>query len=156
TTITAGATSQAPSAADDPVRGKEYFDRAAYIPPALERYAHSELMLSRVLSENMDASAAIFRDQTDTQAVFISSPDGRRGVLFLDSSHAPSEGLRLHVNRNFKYFEGGLGYTTTTGLRVSNHVSGRFPREVENALARDRFHMVSARIHADIDLTQTE
>ncbi len=156
TTITAGATSQAPNSGNDPIRGKEYFDRAAYIPPALERYAHTEVMLSRVVSENMDASAAVFKDQTDTQALFTNSGDGRRGVLFLDSSNSPSEGLRLHLNRNFKYFQGGLGYTTTTGLAVSNHTSARFPHEVQNALTRERFHLVTARFHADIDLTQTE
>src|SRR5437879_1074141 len=42
TTFTVGMSTQAPTAIDDPVRGKEYFDRTLYVPPALERYSHSE------------------------------------------------------------------------------------------------------------------
>src|SRR5262249_5304295 len=67
TTFTVGASSQAPSSPDDPIRGKEYFERAAYIPPALERYRHTEAGVSRVVTDTTDVSAAVFSDRTDTQ-----------------------------------------------------------------------------------------
>ncbi len=155
TTLTVGATSQAPSSPDDPIRGKDYFDRAAYIPPALERYAHTEVAMSRVLSESTDFTAAYFQDRTETQALFVSSPEGRRGVLFLDSSQFPASGVRLHMNRVFSGFQAGLGYTMTTGLAIDGSKSGYF-RDVQNHLIRDRFHIVSARFKADVDTTQTE
>src|SRR5437667_6587315 len=66
TTFTAGMSSQAPTSADDPIRGKEYFDRTLYVPPALERYSHSEAGLTRILFDNTEVSAAVFRDRLDT------------------------------------------------------------------------------------------
>src|SRR5262245_50036010 len=155
TTFTVGATSQAPSSPDDPIRGKDYFDRAAYIPPAMERYAHTEIVLSRVFADNIEASAAVFRDRTDTQALFVNSGDGRQGILILDSSHTPSEGFRLHLNREFKGFEAGLGYTSTTGLTFTGAHSNSL-RDMHKDLARERFHVLTARIKAEIDSTQTE
>src|SRR3989441_801522 len=50
TTFTVGMSSHAPAAPDDPIRGKEYFDRMMYVPPALERYSHTEAGLTRILS----------------------------------------------------------------------------------------------------------
>jgi hypothetical protein len=155
TTFTVDATSQAPSSPDDPIRGKDYFDRTAYIPPAMERYAHTEIVLSRVFSDNLEASAAMFRDRTDTQALFVNSGDGRQGILILDSSHAPSEGFRFHLNREFKGFQAGLGYTTTTGLAFTGKQSVSL-RDVHADLAKERFHMLTARVRAEIDSTQTE
>jgi hypothetical protein len=156
TTFTFGANSQAPSSPDDPIRGKDYFDRAAYIPPAMERYSHTEAIVSRVLSDNTDVSAAIFRDRTDTQALFVTNPEGRPAVMFLDSSHTPASGLRLHMNRQFKGFEAGLGYTTTTGLTISEMPNRSVSSDVRNQLTPDRFHLVTARFKADVDSTQTQ
>ena len=48
TTLTATMSSQAPVAPDDPVRGRDYFDRTLLVPPGLERYSHAELGLTRV------------------------------------------------------------------------------------------------------------
>ena len=48
TTLTATMSSQAPVRPDDPVRGKDYFDRTLLVPPGLERYSHAELGLTRV------------------------------------------------------------------------------------------------------------
>src|SRR2546427_1078129 len=101
TTFTLGMSSQAPAAADDPIRGKEYFDRMLYVPPALERYSHTEAGLTRILSDKMEISAAVFRDRTETEALFVSSPDGRPSVVVLDTSNLPSQGIRVHLNRHF-------------------------------------------------------
>ena len=59
----------------------------------------------------------------------------------------------MHLNRRFRNFEAGLGYTTVTGLGLKN------PAEIEqirNQLAQQRFHVVAARFKADLDATQTE
>jgi hypothetical protein len=155
TTFTVDANSQAPGSADS-IRGEDYFDRAAYIPPSLERYAHSEVIVSRVLSSNTDVSAALFRDRTDTQALFVTSPNGPPAVLILDSSHNPSRGLRLHLNRQFKGFEGGLGYTMTSGLAISGGAAPANLGDLPSRLKDERFHMVTARFKAKLDNTQTE
>jgi len=155
TTFTFGANSQAPSSPDDPIRGKDYFDRAAYIPPALERYNHTEVIVSRVLSDTTDVSAAIFRDRTDTQALFITRED-RPAVMILDTSHSPASGIRLQLNRQFKGFEAGLGYTTTTGLALSEKSNPSAPSDVRSQLVPDRFHLLTARFKADVDSTQTQ
>jgi hypothetical protein len=62
----------------------------------------------------------------------------------------------VHLNRKFKYFDGGFGYTTATGLTVANHLSAHFPHEVQSALTPERLHMVTGRFHAEVDTTQTE
>ncbi len=154
TTINFAASSQAPTAADDPVRGKEYFDRTVYVPPALERYAHGEIGFSHVLSDALQFSASVFRDRTDTQALFVSTPEGRHGVLIFDTSHSPSEGLRLTMNRQFKNFEAGLGYTAVSGVGVDHQTASL--DQMKDRLTRRRFHMVSARFKADVDTTQTQ
>src|SRR6059036_2881566 len=69
TTISVTASSQAPAAADDPIRGRDYFDRTVYVPPALERYSHGEAEFSHVFSDSLEFTAAMFRDRTDTQAL---------------------------------------------------------------------------------------
>jgi hypothetical protein len=153
TTFTIGATSQAPSSPDDPVRGKDYFERTAYVPPALERYAHTEITASRLLGEHNEVSVGAFRDRTDTQALFVNS-ERRHGVLFLDSSHSPSSGLRFHYNREFREgFEAGVGYTNTGGLAFKGRPA---LRDVHKDLVRDRFHLVTVRFKADVEATQTE
>ena len=154
TTISVEASLQAPSAADDPVRGREYFDKALYIPPALERFSHNEAALTHVFSDNLEFSAAAFRDQTETQALFVSTPDGRRAVLILDTGRSPSDGFRVHLNRRFRNFEAGVGFTSATGIgfnKASSNVN-----EIRNDMVQRRFHVVAARFKADLDVTQTE
>ena len=153
TTFTAGMSSQAPTAPDDPIRGRDYFDRTLFVPPALERYSHSEAGLTRILADNLEVSAAVFRDRTDTEALFISSPDGRPGVLILNTSNLPSQGVRVHVNRQFRNFEAGVGFTSVTGVGME---SAPTVETMRNQLALQRFHMVSARFKAKVDSTQTE
>ncbi len=153
TTFSLSASSQAPSGTDDPIRGKDYFDRTVFVPPGLERYAHSEAGLTRVISDNLEFSAAVFRDGIDTEALFISSPDGRRGVLVLDTSNLPSQGVRVFINRQFHGFEAGLGYTSVNGLGIDSTSSFE---EMKNQLTRRRFQMVAARFKAKLDTTQTE
>jgi len=100
TTFTMGISAQAPASPDDPIRGKEYFDRTLYVPPAMEHYSHSEAGVTRIVSDNLEVSAAVFRDRTDSEALFSSSPSGRPGIIILDTSSLPSQGLRMHVNLN--------------------------------------------------------
>src|SRR5215467_947629 len=119
TTFTFGMSSQAPSAPDDPIRGKEYFDRTLYVPPALEHYSHSEVGLTRIVSETTEVSAAVFRDRTDTEALFSTSRPNRPSIVILDTTHLPSQGVRVHVNRQFRNFEAGLGYTAATGTGLN-------------------------------------
>lgn len=154
TTVSIAASSQAPAAADDPIRGKEYFDRMLYVPPALERYSHTEAALTHIVSDNVQLSAAVFRDRTDTQALFVSSPDGRRGLLILDTTHSPSQGFRLNLNREFRNFEAGIGFTAAGGVGFKKPATTM--DEIGNKLIRKRFQMVSARFKADVDTTQTE
>jgi len=154
TTISVAASSQAPAIADDPIRGKEYFDRMAYVPPALERYSHTEASLTHILADNLEISAAVFRDRTDTQALFVSTPDGRRGLLILDTRQSPSEGFRLHLDRQFRGFEAGIAYTSATGVGINRPSAN--PEEIQHQLTRRRFQVLAARFKADLDTTQTE
>jgi hypothetical protein len=154
TTITLTASSQAPTMADDPVRGKEYYDRTILVPPALERYQHGEAGITHIFSDGFELSAAAFRDRTDTESLFVSTPDGRRGILMLDTRNMPSEGVRVNVNRQFRNFEAGIGYTSVTGVGIDSRTA--IFDEMQNQLVRRRFQSVAARFKADVDATQTE
>jgi Carboxypeptidase regulatory-like domain len=154
TTVTLAASSQAPTTADDPVRGKEYYDRAILVPPALERYLHSEVGLTHVFSDGFEVSAAAFRDRIDTEALFVSTADGRRGILMLDTRNMPSEGVRVNVNRQFRNFEAGIGYTSVMGVGIDRYAL-TFDN-MQTQLARRRFQSLAARFKADVDATQTE
>jgi hypothetical protein len=154
TTITLTASSQAPTMADDPVRGKEYYDRTILVPPALERYQHGEASITHIFSDGFELSAAAFRDRTDTEALFVSTPDGQRGILMLDTRNMPSEGVRVNVNRQFRNFEAGIGYTSVTGVGIESRTA-TFD-EMQNQLVRRRFQSFAARFKADVDATQTE
>lgn len=154
TTISVGASSQAPASVGDPIRGDEYFDRTLYVPPAMERYSHTEAELSHILSEDLEFSAALFRDSTDTQALFVAAPDGRRGLLLLDTSDTPSQGFRLFLNREFRNFDAGIGYTAAGGLGLTETVTQ--PDQISSQLAEKRFQIVTARLKTDLDTTQTE
>jgi Carboxypeptidase regulatory-like domain len=154
TTISVMTSSQEPTAADDPIRGKEYFDRAVYVPPALERYSHNEAALDHLLSENTEFTAAVFRDQIETQALFVGTPEGRHGVLILDTRRSPSQGFRLNLSRRFRHFEAGVGFTSALGVGFNKPVPD--VNEMRNQLTRKRFQSVAARFKADLDATQTE
>jgi Carboxypeptidase regulatory-like domain len=153
TTISVGTSSQAPTTADDPIRGKEYFDRPVYVPPTLERYSHNEAAFDHFFNDSTELSVAAFRDQMETQALFFGNATGRPGLLILDTRSNPSEGVRMHLNRKFRGFEAGLGYTTATGIGIKNPVE---IQEIRNQLHQERFHVVAARFKADLDATQTE
>jgi len=154
TTISFAASTQAPQVADNPVRGKEYYDRTILVPPALERYGHGEAGVTHIFSDGFEVSIAAFRDQTETEALFVKTPEGRHGILILNTSNMPSEGIRLNVNRQFRNFEAGIGYTSVNGVAISNSAS-TFD-EMRNQLERRRFQSVAARFKADVDATQTE
>ncbi len=154
TTLTATMSSQAPVGPDDPVRGRDYFDRTLLVPPGLERYSHAELGLTRVVGENLELSAAAFRDRTDVEALFMGMPDGRSNILLLDTSNMPSEGVRLNMNRKFRMFEAGVGYTAVNGVGIDAHATTF--EDMNEQLIRRKFHMVTARFKADVTATQTE
>jgi hypothetical protein len=125
-----------------------------YLPPALERYSHNEAAFSHVFSEDLKFTAAVFRDRTDNQALFVTSPDGRRGLLVLDTRGIPSEGFRMDLNRQFRNFEAGIGFTSADGVGLKRAASS--PAELSDQLVRRRFQVVAARFKADVDSTQTE
>jgi len=154
TTLSVLASSQAPAAADDPVRGKEYFDRTLFVPPALERYAHGEASVTRVFSNNVEFSAAVFHDRSDTEALFVNAPDGRRGIMILDTGNFPSQGFRLNLNRQFRTFEAGIGYTSVNGAGIDSETASF--DDMKDRLFRRRFQSIAARFKADVDATRTE
>ena len=124
------------------------------MPPGLERYSHTELGLTRVVGENLELSAAAFRDRTDVEALFMGMPDGRSNILLLDTSNLPSEGVRLNMNRKFRMFEAGVGYTAVNGVGIDAHATTF--EDMNEQLVRRKFHMVTARFKADVTATQTE
>lgn len=153
TVFTAAVSTQAPGKADDPVRGREYFEQVN-LPPAYEHYLHTELGASQFLDDVTKVSLAAFEDRSNFRALFISAPDGRRGLLLFDGKASPSRGVRLNVNREFHGLEAGLGYTWarstgigTTALDVD---------EMRRSMSPRSFHVVTARIKTDFDLTDTE
>jgi hypothetical protein len=154
TTIHVLGSTQAPTIAGDPIRGKEYYDRTVSVPPGLERYSHSEAGITHIFAGGIEVSAGAFRDRTETEALFVSTPEGRRGILILDTSNIPSEGIRFNVNRQFRNFEAGLGYTSVNGVGISTRADTF--EEMRNQLVRKRFQSVAARFKAEVDATETE
>ncbi len=154
TTFTASATSQAPAMVDDPIRGKEYFDRTLYVPPSMERYSHVEVAVSRVVTENLEVSAAVFRDRTDTQALFVSTGDKRQAVVILDTRNRPAQGFRVHMNRRFRNVETGIGYTSSSGIGIK--LASADHNDLRKQMVGKQFQVVSARFRADVDTTNTE
>lgn len=154
TTLTLTASTQAPTTPEDPIRGRDYFDRTLVVPPGLERYSHGELGLTRIISENVEFTAALFRDRTDTEALFVNTADGRHNILFLDTSTMPSEGFRVNVNRKFRAFEAGVGYTAVSGVGIDGNAASF--EDMKEQLFRRKFQTVAARFKAELTPTQTE
>jgi hypothetical protein len=153
TVIGVSATSQAPSQGDDPIRGKDYFEQV-YLPPALERYLHTEMNVSRFLSDDSKLSVALFRDRVDNRTLFVSSPEGRLGLMVFDGRNMPSEGVRVHINKDFGPVDAGLGYTSVSGIGITKDALSF--DDVRNSLARKHFHVVTARVKTEVDATNTE
>jgi hypothetical protein len=154
TVIGVSATSQAPTQADDPIRGKNYFEQV-YLPPALEKYSHAEVNASRFLSDDTKVSVGIFRDRIDNHALFVNAAGDRNRLMIFDGRNLPTQGIRAHVSRDFRGVDAGIGYTVATGIGVSNKDATTLD-EVRNSLIRQRFHVVTARIKTDVDATNTE
>jgi hypothetical protein len=144
---------QAPGQADDPVRGRDYFEQVN-LPPSYEHYLHTEIGASRFLDEATKVSMALFEDRANYRAMFVTAPDGRRGLLVFDGKTTPSQGMRLFVNREFYGFEAGLGYTVANGPGLNPRSSSL--DEIRQQISNRQFQVVTARVKTDFDLTNTE
>ena len=153
TVFKAAVSTQAPGRVDDPVRAREYFEQVN-LPPSLEHYLHAELGASRFLNDSTKVSMAVFQDRANYRALFVRAPDGRHGLLVLDGKNTPSQGIRLFVNREFRGFETGFGYTVASAAGLSPTASTL--DEVKNQIALQRFHVFTARVKTDLELTNTE
>lgn len=152
-TISASYSRQAPVDASDAIRGREYFDRTVYIPPELDTYSHFELAATRWVGGNTQVSVAGFRDALGTQAFLVDADDGRRGIVFFDGTDSPTAGVRLYVDRAFRRFEAGVGYTYASAAGFDPDVVS--PDELRSDASRRGVHMVTARVQTEIDRTQT-
>jgi hypothetical protein len=153
TVFTVAASTQSSGQTDDPIRGRDYFEQVS-LPPAFERNLHTELGASRILSDEMKISAAVFQDEAAYRALFVSAPDGRHGLLIYDAKPVPSRGVRIHLNREFHGFEAGFGFTTATGPGLSPTASTL--DEVRSQIQKRQFHVITARVKTDFNLTNTE
>ena len=153
TVLTFGFTTQAPGQQDDPVRSREYFEQVN-LPPSYEHYLHTEVSATRFIDESTKVSAALFQDQSNYRALFVTAPDGRHGLVILDGKQTPSQGGRLFINREFKGFETGFGYTVATGPGIFGTAVSL--DDVRNRVESQRFQVFTARIKTDIELTNTE
>jgi hypothetical protein len=153
-TFGAGISAQAPATADDPIRGREYFDRTIQVPPALERYFHSEISAARTFSDNAKMTVTVFRDRSGTQAVFVSS-NKSHGLLLFDTSQIPTDGVRINFNREFDGFSAGIGYTNASGIGLMAERSSIW-QPLPSRLTPQRFQVVTARFHTQVDRTNTE
>src|SRR4030095_8342467 len=153
TVLHVAVSTQAPGRPDDPVRGREYFEQVN-LPPSFERYLHSEVGVSRFLDDATKVSAAMFQDRSDYRALFVTSTDGRHGLLILDGKDNPSQGVRLFINREFNGFETGFGYTVAAGPAISPYAYTL--EQVRSRVSQKQFHVVTARIKTDFALTNTQ
>ena len=153
TTLHGSFSRQTPEDTTDAIRGREYFGRSVYIPPEMERYSHTEFGASHTLSEVVQVSAVVFRDRMGTQAFLVDSDDGRRAIVFFDRTHAAASGLRFSVDGAFRDFKASVGYTFANGAGFDPDVVS--PEELLEQAERRNFHVVTARIKTDIELTRT-
>jgi len=153
TTIGVAATAESPAQADDPIRGKDYFEQKAYLPPVHQEYRHAELQMARIIGSTK-LSGAIFKSSAASQTLFVSLPDGSRTFLILDGSNLRSQGARFFVDRSFKGFNAGLGYTVASGFGLSKpayHMD-----DLMDQMTQRQFHVITARVKTDVDITNTE
>ena len=153
TVIHATVNTQAPGQADDPVRARVYYEQVN-LPPSFEHYLHGEIGASRFVDDATKVSVAFFQDRANYRALFVTAPDGRHGLLIFDGKDSPSQGVRLFVNREFNGFETGFGYTAATGPSLSPFAA--FWGDPLSHMSRRRFHVVTARVKTDFELTNTE
>ena len=152
-TLSAAVSRRAPVDAGDPIRGREYFDRAVYVPPALERYNHVEVGATYALGRGFQVSVAGFRDEMGTQAFLVDAEDGRRGIVFFDGSGFPTTGVRFHVDRAFRNVQAGVAYTYANAVGFDPDVIS--PENLHAEASRRNLHTVTARVKTEIPLTQT-
>jgi hypothetical protein len=153
TVLSAAFTTQAPGLSDDSLRSREYSEQLK-LPPAFEHYLHTEIGISRFLDESTKVSAAVFEDRANYRALFVTAPDGRHGLLIFDGKSTPSRGIRFFANREFRGFETGIGYTLATGGSIPDGAISL--DELRNQITSRRFHVITARIKTDFELTNTE
>jgi hypothetical protein len=153
TVFNVAASTQAPTLGDDPVRAREYFEQVT-LPPSYEHYLHTEVGATRFLDDATKVSLALFQDRANYRALFVTADDGRHGLLIVDGKQTPSQGVRMFVNREFKGFETGFGYTMATGPGVPEMASSL--DDLRHQMESRRFHVFTARIKTDFDLTNTE
>jgi hypothetical protein len=152
TVFHAAVSTQAPSQADDPVRAREYYEQVN-LPPSFEHYRHLEIGASRFLDDVTKVSMAVFQDRSNYRALFVTAPDGRHGLLIFDGKNNPSQGVRMFLNREFNGFETGFGYTVASGPGFSPYA---FMGDVRKQIQQRQFHVVTARVKTDFELTNTE
>ena len=153
TTIGVAATAEGPAQADDPIRGKDYFEQKAYLPPVHQEYRHAEVQFARIVGSTK-LTGAVFKSSAASQTLFVSSPDGSRAFLILDGNNLRSQGARFFVDREFKGFNAGMGYTIASGLGLSKpayHMD-----DLMDQMTQRQFHVVTARVKTDVDITNTE
>ncbi len=153
TTVRASFSRRAPTDTSDPIRGREYFDRAVYIPLELERFSHVELSATRVVSESLRVSIAGFRDHLGHEAFLVDSDDGRRAVMIFDGNTEPTTGIRVHADRIFDDVETGVSYAFARAIGFDQDVVS--PDELRQQAKRRNFHVVTLRVKTAIDFTQT-
>lgn len=153
TSISAAFSRGAPINASDPIRGREYFDRAVYVPSELEHYSHLELAATHSFANDIRLSLAGFRDELGAQAFLVDADDGRRGLVFLDGAAAPAAGVRVFMDRAFRGLEAGVGYTYANAVAFDSDI--RAPEELYRAADRRNLHMVTARVRTNIEWSHT-
>ena len=151
--ISAEFSRRSPIDASDPIRGREYFDRAVYVPSQPEEYSHAELRATHSFANEFRLSLAGFRDESGSQAYLVDADDGRRGLVFLDVAAAPTAGVRVFMDRNFRGLEAGLGYTYANAVAFDPDVLS--PEDLYEDANRRNLHVVTARVSTNIEWSQT-
>jgi len=147
------ATAEAPARADDPIRGKDYFEQQMILPLSHQTYRHAEANASRV-SGTTKVSGGVFRDQSFTQMLYVTMPDGSKRFFILDGNGPGSNGARIFIDREFKNFAAGIGYTVATGQVFSKYVYSE--SSIADQMSQRQLHVVTARIKTDLDITNTQ
>ena len=153
TVFHASVSTQAPNRVEDPIRSREYFEQVN-LPPSYEHYLHAEAGVSRFLDDATKVSVAAFQDRTNYRALFVTAEGGRHGLLIFGSKEQPSQGIRFFVNREFNGFETGVGYTVATAPGIAPTATTL--DEIRDHISQQRFHVVTARVKTDFNLTNTQ